>query len=103
MSAVSPVLLTPPEPLLSRSLNWAAAPAEATEYHLGTLKAKLAKYRQQLLEPDKKSKPGEGALTALLLQLECVPTSLTFTFPALMRAGFDVVKFGDGRVCLIVR
>ncbi|QRW00097.1 hypothetical protein RhiJN_28115 [Ceratobasidium sp. AG-Ba] len=34
---------------------------KATEYHLGLLKAKLAKYRAQLLEPTTKSgKPGEG-------------------------------------------
>jgi ribosome-interacting GTPase 1 len=33
---------------------------KATEYHLGLLKAKLAKYRAQLLEPDKKSAKGEG-------------------------------------------
>lgn len=32
----------------------------ATEYHLGNLKAKLAKYRAQLLEPEKKSAKGEG-------------------------------------------
>ncbi len=33
----------------------------ATEYHLGVLKAKLAKYRAQLLEPTTKSKEkGEG-------------------------------------------
>uniref|UniRef100_A0AC34R028 Developmentally-regulated GTP-binding protein 2 n=1 Tax=Panagrolaimus sp. JU765 TaxID=591449 RepID=A0AC34R028_9BILA len=48
---------------------------KATEYHLGLLKAKLAKYRQTLLEPTGKSGPkGEG---------------------------FDVVKTGDARVALI--
>lgn len=47
---------------------------KATEYHLGTLKAKLAKYRAQLLEPAKSSKSGEG---------------------------FDVMKSGDARVALI--
>jgi ribosome-interacting GTPase 1 len=47
---------------------------KATEYHLGLLKAKLAKYRSQLLEPPRKSAPG---------------------------AGFDVVKHGDARVALI--
>ncbi|KAK4874887.1 hypothetical protein RN001_014247 [Aquatica leii] len=47
---------------------------KATEYHLGLLKAKLAKYRSQLLEPSKKSDKGEG---------------------------FDVLKSGDARVALI--
>ncbi|PVD38763.1 hypothetical protein C0Q70_01386 [Pomacea canaliculata] len=48
---------------------------KATEYHLGLLKAKLAKYRQQLLEPQgKSSAKGEG---------------------------FDVMKSGDARVALI--
>ncbi|XP_045477267.1 developmentally-regulated GTP-binding protein 2 [Harmonia axyridis] len=47
---------------------------KATEYHLGLLKAKLAKYRSQLLEPSKKSEKGEG---------------------------FDVLKSGDARVALI--
>jgi small GTP-binding protein len=48
---------------------------KATEYHLGLLKAKLAKYRVQLLEPDKKSgAKGEG---------------------------FDVMKSGDSRVVMI--
>lgn len=46
----------------------------ATEYHLGLLKAKLAKYRSQLLEPSKKSEKGEG---------------------------FDVLKSGDARIALI--
>lgn len=48
---------------------------KATEYHLGTLKAKLAKYRAQLLEPvGKAGAKGEG---------------------------FDVMKSGDARVALI--
>ncbi|XP_014791651.1 PREDICTED: developmentally-regulated GTP-binding protein 2 [Calidris pugnax] len=46
-----------------------------TEYHLGLLKAKLAKYRAQLLEPSKSS--------------------------AAKGEGFDVMKSGDARVALI--
>ncbi|CAB3402281.1 unnamed protein product [Caenorhabditis bovis] len=45
---------------------------KATEYHLGLLKAKLAKYRQQLLEPT-----GKGGAKG---------------------EGFDVMKSGDARV-----
>ncbi|KAG6498031.1 hypothetical protein ZIOFF_045937 [Zingiber officinale] len=48
---------------------------KATEYHLGQLKAKLAKLRTQLLEPPKGSS-GAGE-------------------------GFEVTKFGHGRVALI--
>lgn len=48
---------------------------KATEYHLGLLKAKLAKYRSQLLETQEKSS-GKGE-------------------------GFDVMKSGDARVALI--
>ncbi|KPM02646.1 developmentally-regulated GTP-binding protein 2-like protein [Sarcoptes scabiei] len=48
---------------------------KATEYHLGVLKAKLAKYRNQLLEPTSKGKE-KGA-------------------------GFEVLKSGDARVALI--
>ncbi|KAH9081831.1 developmentally regulated GTP-binding protein [Lactarius deliciosus] len=48
---------------------------KATEYHLGLLKAKLARYRAQLLEPTSKS-GGPGT-------------------------GFDVQKSGDARVALI--
>ncbi|CAH8639242.1 unnamed protein product [Heterobilharzia americana] len=47
---------------------------KATEYHLGLLKAKLAKYRSQLLENQNKATKGEG---------------------------FDVMKSGDARVALI--
>lgn len=47
---------------------------KATEYHLGQLKAKLAKYRSQLLEVPKTGKKGEG---------------------------FDVQRQGDARICLI--
>ena len=48
---------------------------KATEGHLGLLKAKLAKYRQQLLEPSGKT--------------------------AVKGDGFDVMKSGDARVALI--
>ena len=48
---------------------------KATNYHLGTLKAKLAKYRTELLTPT--SKKGEKA------------------------EGFDVLKSGDARVAMI--
>merc|ERR1739844_690450 len=48
---------------------------KATEYHLGTIKAKLAKYRGQLLEPS--SKAGEKG------------------------EGFDVLKSGDARAVMI--
>ncbi|EKM83604.1 hypothetical protein AGABI1DRAFT_50892 [Agaricus bisporus var. burnettii JB137-S8] len=48
---------------------------KATEYHLGLLKAKLARYRAQLLEPTSKSSGGG--------------------------TGFDVQKSGDARVALI--
>ncbi|KAF9023403.1 developmentally regulated GTP-binding protein [Hymenopellis radicata] len=48
---------------------------KATEYHLGLLKAKLARYRAQLLEPASKSGPAG--------------------------TGFDVQKAGDARVALI--
>ena len=48
---------------------------KATEYHLGLLKAKLAKYRTMLLEPEGKSGP-KGV-------------------------GFDVVRSGDARVAMI--
>jgi ribosome-interacting GTPase 1 len=48
---------------------------QATEHHLGSLKAKLAKYRAELLDGGK-STPGTGA-------------------------GFDVRTSGDARACLI--
>jgi len=48
---------------------------KATEYHLGLLKAKLARYRAQLLEPTSKSGPAG--------------------------VGFEVQKSGDARVALI--
>ncbi|KAF9523594.1 developmentally regulated GTP-binding protein [Crepidotus variabilis] len=48
---------------------------KATEYHLGLLKAKIARYRAQLLEPTSKSGPAG--------------------------VGFDVQKSGDARVALI--
>jgi len=48
---------------------------KATEYHLGLLKAKLARFRQQLLEPPKGAR-GAGD-------------------------GFEVTKSGDARVCMI--
>ena len=49
---------------------------KATEYHLGTLKAKLAKLRTELLDGEKGSGGGGGE-------------------------GFAVARSGDGRVALI--
>lgn len=49
---------------------------KATEYHIGLLKGKLARYRQQLLEPAAGSSSGSGQ-------------------------GFDVAKSGAARVALI--
>lgn len=49
---------------------------KATEHHLGLLKAKLARYRSELLEHDKKSGGGKGE-------------------------GFDARKAGDARVALV--
>lgn len=49
---------------------------KATMSHLCTLRAKLAKYRTELLAPPKTGQPGEGS-------------------------GFDVEKVGDARVALI--
>lgn len=51
---------------------------KATEYHLGLLKAKLAKYRQELLELKTAGSGGGGPGT-----------------------GFDVTKSGDGRVAMV--
>ncbi|EMP33087.1 Developmentally-regulated GTP-binding protein 2 [Chelonia mydas] len=53
----------------------ASSKGQTTEYHLGLLKAKLAKYRAQLLEPSKSA--------------------------AAKGEGFDVMKSGDARVALI--
>ncbi|KAH3666537.1 hypothetical protein OGAPHI_003534 [Ogataea philodendri] len=50
---------------------------KATEYHLGLLKGKLAKYRRMLLEPEPGSSQGSKG------------------------QGFEVSKSGDARVCLI--
>lgn len=49
---------------------------KATEYHLGLLKGKLARYRAELLENQTKSSGAKGD-------------------------GFDVMKSGDARVALI--
>lgn len=47
---------------------------KATEFHLGILKARLAKFRSELLEPPKKGPKGEG---------------------------FDVIKHGHARIAMI--
>eukprot|EP00397_Hematodinium_sp_SG-2012_P035995 GEMP01038804.1.p1 GENE.GEMP01038804.1~~GEMP01038804.1.p1 ORF type:complete len:409 (+),score=79.44 GEMP01038804.1:117-1343(+) len=49
---------------------------KATEYHLGQLKAKLAKFRTQLLEPPKSGAGGAGT-------------------------GFEVGRFGNARIALV--
>ena len=74
------LLLTRPSPKkqgqsFSRRFYYIQTRIQATEYHLGLLKAKLARYRAQLLEPTTKSGPAG--------------------------VGFDVQKSGDARVALI--
>ena len=51
---------------------------KATEYHLGLLKAKLAKYRSQIIEGERKAKDAGGK-----------------------GEGFDVEKHGDARIAMI--
>ena len=51
----------------------------ATEYHLGLLKAKLAKYRAQLLEPTGKSGPKVSALLNLVVRKLHVNVEESFT------------------------
>lgn len=50
---------------------------KATEYHLGLLKAKLAKYRSAIIDGDKKAAAGSKG------------------------EGFDVEKHGDARIAMI--
>jgi uncharacterized protein len=66
--------LTSPPPLLHHQMG-RTQKNKATEYHLGQLKAKLAKLRTQLQEPPKTGGSGQE--------------------------GFEVQKYGDGRVALI--
>ena len=52
---------------------------KATEYHIGLLRAKLAKLRMQLLEPDKKSgKSGEGFDVMKVGQCACRADRISF-------------------------
>ncbi|KAK9739281.1 50S ribosome-binding GTPase [Popillia japonica] len=85
---------------------------KATEYHLGLLKAKLAKYRSQLLEPSKKSEKGLGLLKAKLAKYRSQllePSKKSEKGSQLLEPskksekgeGFDVLKSGDARVALI--
>lgn len=75
MKQITLSLFPPPHWLLCHLFVLSPFFPPATEYHLGLLKAKLAKYRAQLLEPSKSA--------------------------AAKGEGFDVMKSGDARVALI--
>lgn len=62
---------------------------KATEFHLGQLKARLAKLRTQLLEPTTKGGPCKGYQYILI------------KYYFLIADGFEVSRFGNARVCMI--
>ena len=71
---------------------------KATEYHLGTLKAKLAKYRSQLLGKNKKShKKQQEILICKIAKLFSEPQGKKGD----KGDGFEVLKSGDARIAMI--
>lgn len=77
----------------------------ATESHLGILKAKLAKYRAQLLEPPKGAGSGKVWWAAIRVFLSVTSgahaSHVEFYVLSIQGEGFDVMKSGDARVALV--
>ena len=60
---------------------------KATEYHLGLLKAKLAKYRSQLIEGDKKAAAGGKGMATQSASFACLPSPRHIMLSACLAAG----------------
>lgn len=67
---------------------------KATSYHLGLLKAKLAKFRRELLTQNTGGKGGGGGGEGEF-------SELIFKTSTYILTGFDVTKSGDARVGLV--
>ena len=70
---------------------------------MGILKAKLAKYRAQLLEPPKGAGSGKvwWAAIRILVISGAYASHVEFNVLSIQGEGFDVMKSGDARVALV--